>query len=277
MINIMNKSSTYKKVFVDSNYKLPQSRSSADFVIELNEHMECPQGTNMYMSEVSIPAVWKTTEVVFYENLFFMLYNDSDLLLRSSQVYLGNKIYFAEQLSFDMVQGMNDKVRDLNAGNYIFVYAYSSATRTVDFKVADGSNFKLKIPTDTELGNYVSNTWIAASNGHDVYDSTRPLSINYLLSNYVPTSLLTTWTSSYLNLVPFGAIYINRPDLTDHHYSAPNSFSSSIIKKVFVDQQLGGIMNNDHSGLHSDYTDVSNKNLKILSFRITDEKSNTIK
>lgn len=193
----MNKSLTYKKVFVDSNYKLPQSRSSADFVIELNENMECPQGTKMYISEVSIPAVWKTTEVGFYENLYFMLYNDSDLLLRSSQVYLGNKIYFAEQLSFDMVQGMNDKVRDLNAGNDIFVYAYSSATRTVEIKVADGLNFKLKIPTDSELANYVSNTWNGASNGHDVYDSTRPLSKNYLLSNYVPTSLLTTWTSSY--------------------------------------------------------------------------------
>ena len=154
----MNKSLTYKKVFVDSNYKLPQSRSSADFVIELNENMECPQGTKMYISEVSIPAVWKTTEVGFYENLYFMLYNDSDLLLRSSQVYLGNKIYFAEQLSFDMVQGMNDKVRDLNAGNDIFVYAYSSATRTVEIKVADGLNFKLKIPTDSELANYVSNT-----------------------------------------------------------------------------------------------------------------------
>ena len=205
-----------------------------------------------------------------------MLYNDSDLLLRSSQVYLGNKIYFAEQLSFDMVQGMNDKVRDLNAGNDIFVYAYSSATRTVETKVADGLNFKLKIPTDSELANYVSNTWNGASNGHDVYDSTRPLSINYLLSNYVPTSLLTTWTSSYLNLVPFRAIYINSPDLTDHHYSAPNSFSSSISKKVLVDQQLGGIINNDHSGLHSDYIDVSNKNLKRLPFRITDEKSNTM-
>ena len=43
-----------------------------------------------------------------------------------------------------------------------------------------------------------------------------------------------------------------------------------------MDQQLGGIINNDHIGLHSDYIDVSNKNLKRLSFRITDEKSTTM-
>ena len=77
--------------------------------------------SRMNISEVSIPAVWKTTEVGFYENLYFMLYNDSDLLLRSSQVYLGNKIYFAEQLSFDMVQGMNDKVRDLRVMIFLFM------------------------------------------------------------------------------------------------------------------------------------------------------------
>ena len=32
-------------------------------------------------------------------------------------------IYFSEQLSFDMVKGMNDAVKHLNAGNDIFVYA----------------------------------------------------------------------------------------------------------------------------------------------------------
>ena len=156
---------------------------------------------------------------------------------------------------------MNDKVRDLNAGSDIFVYAYSSTSRTVEIKVADGLNFRLKIPTNTELANYVSNTWNGASNGHDVYDNTRPLSESNLLSNYVPTSLLT--------------IYINSPDLIDHHYSAPSSFSSSIIKKVLVDQQLGGIIKICNSRLHADYTDVSHKSLKRLSFRITGEKSNT--
>ena len=38
----------YKKVFVDSNYRLSQSRSSSDFVIELNENIEIPEGTRIY-------------------------------------------------------------------------------------------------------------------------------------------------------------------------------------------------------------------------------------
>ena len=265
---------TYKKVFIDSNYRLSQSNSSSDFIIELSENMECPAGTKMFVSEVSIPAVWKTTEVNFYEYFYFMLYDNSDNLLRSSRIYLGNKIYFAEQLSFDIVQGMNDDVKYLNAGNDIFVYAYSSATRTVEIKVADGLNFKVKIPTDDELANYVNNTWTTASELYMTYDNTNPLSINYLLSNYVPTNGgLTTWTSSYLNLVPFNAIYISSPDLTDNHYFAPSSFSGSIIKKVIVDAQLGGIIHDNSTPLHADYIDVSNKNIKRMSFKITDGRS----
>ena len=55
-------------------------------------------------------------------------------------------------------------------------------------------NYKVKIPTDTELSNYVNNTWNTTQAS---YDNSNPVSINYLLSNFVPTNGgLTTWTSS---------------------------------------------------------------------------------
>ena len=268
----MNSRLTYKKCFIDSSYRLPQSRSSSDFIIELNENMECPQGTRLFITEVSIPAVWKTTEVGFYEYLYVMIFDNTDTFVKHFRIYLGNKIYFAEQLSFDIHAGLNSNTEDLNAGG-IFNYAYSSATRTVEFSIKDGLNYKIKIPTDVELSNYVNGTWNTTQAN---YDNRNPTSINYLLSNYVPTSPLTIWTSSYLNLVPFRAVYINSPDLTDHHYNSPASYSSSIIRKVLVDSQLGGIINDNSTPLHSDYIDVSNKNLKRIQFRITDDKSNTL-
>ena len=269
---------TFKKVYVDSQYRLPQSKSSSDFVIELPENFETPAGTKCWNTEVSLPTTWKSTENGFYEYLYCMLYDNSDNLLRSSRVYLGNKVYFAEQLSFDMVKGMNDDVKYLNAGSDIFVYAYSSATRTVEIKVADGLNFKVKIPTDTELSNYVNSTWTTASENYMNYDNTNPLSINYLLSNYVATNGgLTIWTSSYMNLVPFRAVLLHCPELADHHYASPSSYSSNIIRKILIDQQLGGIVNDAHGGAFSeDYIDVGGKNLKRLSFRITDTNNKPI-
>ena len=193
-------------------------------------------------------------------------------LIKNFRVYLGNKVYFAEQLAYDMNEGMNNNTTDLSAGG-IFVYSYSSATRAVEFKVKDGLNYKLKNPTDTELKNYVGGNW---DNISVPYDSSNPRSINYLLSNYVATSPIATWTSSYLNLVPFRGVYINSPELADHHLMSPSTYSSSIIRKVLVSEQLGGIINDNSAPLSEDYINVGGKNLKRLSFRITDDKSNTL-
>ena len=114
-----------------------------------------------------------------------------DTLVKNFRHYVGNKIYFAEQFCFDIVEGMNSNTTDLSAGG-IFVYAYSSATRTVEIKVKDGLPYSIKIPTDEELQNYVNGVWDA---GQSTYDNRNPVSINYLLSNFVPTSPIAVWTS----------------------------------------------------------------------------------
>ena len=264
----MSNKLVYKKIFVDSKYRLPTSRSSSDFSIELNENVELPEGTRLHIVDISLPTSFKTTEVGFYEYMYVMIFDNNDVFVKNFRIYLGNKIYFSEQLCFDIHAGLNTNTEDLNAGG-IFNYAYSSATRTVDFSIKDGLNYKVKIPTDEELANYVNNTWDTVSAN---YDSNNPLSINYLLSNYIASSPLTVWTSSYLNLVPFRYLFISSSALSDYRYSAPNTYSSNIIKKVLISQQLGGIVNDAGSSLSEDYIDVSNRNLKRLDFRITDER-----
>ena len=69
----MSNKLVYKKIFIDSNYRLPQSRSSADFTIELNENMECPEGTKLHVADISVPAAWKPTEVNFYEYMYVII------------------------------------------------------------------------------------------------------------------------------------------------------------------------------------------------------------
>jgi len=162
---------------------------------------------------------------------------------------------------------MNNNTTDLSAGG-IFVYSYSSATRTVEFKIKDGLPYTIKIPTDEELENYVNGVW---DTGQSNYDNRNIVSINYLLRNFVPTNPIATWTSSYLNLVPFRYVFITSNALSDYHYSAPNSYSSSITKKVLFTEQLGGIINDNQAVHHEDFIDVGGKNLKRLDFRITDE------
>ena len=134
---------TYKKIFIDTKYRTQQSNSSADFSIDLNENLETPEGTRMYVTDISIPAVWKTTEINFYEYIYVMVFN-ADTLVKNFRVYLGNRIYFSEQLCFDMVEGMNNNTTGLSADG-IFVYAYSSATRTVEIKVTVRMDYLIQL------------------------------------------------------------------------------------------------------------------------------------
>ena len=84
---------------MDSNYRLPQSRSSADFVIELNENLEVPEGTRLHITDISIGATWKTTEIGFYEYLYVMIFDNSDVFVKNFRIYLGNKILFCRTAS----------------------------------------------------------------------------------------------------------------------------------------------------------------------------------
>ena len=86
----------------------------------------------MHITDISTPAAWKTTEVGFYEYMYVMIYDNADTFVKNFRIYLGNKIYFAEQLAFDIHAALNSSTEDLNSGG-IFNYAYASATRTESF------------------------------------------------------------------------------------------------------------------------------------------------
>ena len=39
-----------------------------------------PEGTRLHITDISIGATWKTTEVGFYEYLYVMIYDNTDNL-----------------------------------------------------------------------------------------------------------------------------------------------------------------------------------------------------
>ena len=49
---------TYKKVYVNSQYRVSDSKSSSDFKIELQDTFEIPDNTIMQVHEVAIPNAW---------------------------------------------------------------------------------------------------------------------------------------------------------------------------------------------------------------------------
>ena len=103
-----------------------------------------PQGTKLQVVDISILAAFKATEINFYEYIYDMIFDSSDVFVKNLRIYAGNRVYFAGQLTFDIHQNLNTNTDDLNAGG-TFNYAYSSATRTVEYSIKDGLNYKVKI------------------------------------------------------------------------------------------------------------------------------------
>ena len=49
---------TYQKVYVNSQYRGSDSKSTSDFKIELQDTFEIPENTIMQVHEVAIPNAW---------------------------------------------------------------------------------------------------------------------------------------------------------------------------------------------------------------------------
>ena len=262
---LSNRKLTYSKVYVDSEQRLPSSNSSSDFIIELNEVLETMPNTVMYVTEEIIPQSYYTTPEGFYQYVYLILYNTSDLsIVRYVKVDLTNQVYFAAQLSGSIVTLLNTATNDIQAD--LFTYNYDSDQRKLNITISN-SAYSFKIPTDKELK---AVPW-------DGQTLTDPMSINKLIGNYeekTPTS--ATLKSSLFNLNPFNSVYILSPELSDFHYSAPDGYSNSIIKKVNLMYNVGGVTVNTSAPLLNDYIDVSNRSLKRLRFRIADARGKTI-
>ena len=255
---------TYSKVFVDSNQRLAGSNSSSDFVIELNETLECFPNTVMYVIEEAIPASIFTTQKGFFENFYLILYNSDDTVNRYITVNLTDQVFLASRLSGAIVSGLNSQTNDIQAD--LFGQVYDSDSRTMRLFL-NSSDYKLKVPTDSELA------FGTVFNGAHVPEH---LSINQLIGNYIIKEPAVSYTSGFFNLIPFNAVYIVCNELSDFHYSAPNSYSSGIIKKVPTTTNLGGVSFATASVLPSDFIYVSNRSFKRLRFRITDATGKTI-
>ena len=152
----------------------------------------------MFVTECSFSTPFYTTEKGFYERFYIMLYNSSNVLLRSTAVDVSGEIYYANQLSYKIQTELNAAFNDITPDLFLTVFGQSE--RNMELKLNDPMKYKIKIPTDEELETYVNDKW---DREQFEYGNLRPKSIQYLLSNYIAYEPATSWPSGYFNLVPF--------------------------------------------------------------------------
>ena len=265
---LSNRKLTYNKVYVDSQKRLPQSESSSDFIIQMNENLETHPNTVMYVMDEVIPQSYYTTPEGFYQFMYVIIYTTSGGSVQAYlKIDLKNQVFFASQLVGRISNLLSQEAVSQSLPSNLFTSSYDSDQRRMILNITDNA-YSLKVPTDKELQE--STIW----SGNILED---PMSVNNLIGNFestVPTN--TTWTSGLMNLNPFNSLYIVCTELSDFHYSAPDGYSNSIIKKTNMMFNVGGITINQSAPLINDWIDVSNRSLKRLRFRITDSRGKTV-
>ena len=238
---LSNRKLTYNTVYVDSQKRLPQSESSSDFIIQMNENLETHPNTVMYVMGEVIPQSYYTTPEGLYQFMYVIIYNTSGGSVQAYlKIDLKNQVFFASQLVGRISNLLSQEAVSQSLPSNLFTSSYDSDQRRMILNITDNA-YSFKVPTDKELQE--STIW----SGNMLED---PMSVNNLIGNYeatVPTN--TTWRGSLMNLNPFNSLYKVSTELSDFHYSAPDGYSNSIIKKINMMFNVGGITVNTNAHL----------------------------
>ena len=163
------------------------------------------------------------------------------------------------QLAGRIVNLLSQKAVNAGLPSNLFAASSDSDQRRMILNITD-STYSFKIPTDNELQELA--VWQEMNSTVGNYEEQKPTS--------------TTWTSGLMNLNPFNSLFIVCTELSDFHYSAPDGYSNSIIKKVNVMFNVGGVTVSTNAPLVNDWIDVSNRSLKRMRSRIIDARGKTI-
>ena len=264
---------TYKKVYVNTKYRTPDSKSSSDFKIQLRESFEVPENTICQVHEISIPHSWYSINTN-NQNLYFrhqVLPPSTPQGITYRRVIIPEGNYTAPELANAIKTELNNV---FDSGGR--TDTYGAVYNTLSNNITISSNYPdiIFIPlTDNDV------VPIAGSFSNSV-DVNSLQSINTVLSFYDTVNDAYTssapWTTGFINLLYHQDIYIACPELSNNNFHTPSSYSNAVVKKVSVNAPFAGVVVDSHGISEYDYINVSKRTITTLTFRLLDETGNTI-
>ena len=227
----------------------------------------------MQVHEVAIPNAWYSINTnnqnLYFRHQILPLATPQGITYRRIEIPVGN--YTAPDLASAMETQLNAFFDSGGRTN-----SYSAIYDTLTNKITISSNYSevVFIPlTDTDVPTFVG----SFSNSVDLNNLN---SINNVLGFTTPVGDAFTasspWTTGFINLINYPDVYISYPELSNNNFHSPSAFSNAIIKKVPVNAPFAGIISDGYGITDLDFLNVSKKNIKRLTFRITDGAGNVI-
>ena len=259
----------YKKLYIDTRYKTPDSQSTSDFRINLPESLSFESNTCFYIDDFTCGHSWYSIED--FNNKFYIYISQTSSADNkwSFIISIANGNYTGNDFAIELQNKLRIATNPIQLNLFDVSYNTKNNHLTIAITFA-GYTFNVLTPNDLKSrlnGNF-----------YEAYDTQKPNDINEVLSNLEGTSLTYDYTkpylSGFLNFQPINNIYLHSSSLGNYN-SLSCDGSQTVIKKIPVVSDYG-LMIHDQTVIFNAYNDCSYQSLKMLDFQLKDSKSNII-
>ena len=240
-----------KKLYIDSRWKDPNSKSDTDFSIQLPQNYHMPKNTVFFIDHVCIPVSWYSVQKGRNNRFYFRIGSGA---LQNVEIPENN--YKADTLVAELAKAINTV-----APNYV-TGTYDTELNTITITLTN-AGVVLAIPSDNTL--------------LSLYGQSMPLnSINSVLRNYsdIVYTKINPFFCDYIDLFPIRNLYLVSSNLGNHNTMSVTG-ECGIIKQITVNASYNQLIV-DNQVLGADYLDCSNQNLSLLNFKLCDVFGSTI-
>jgi len=241
-----------KKIYIDSEFRSSDSKSSSEFKIDLPSSLLMPSNTIFHVDDVCIPHSWYTIEEGVNDTLYITASIPNVPNLFNYAVTVDKGMYSGIQLK-TALQTKLDMLLLADSNPFNMTIDYSPLENTILIKsTTTGINFL--IFSDAEI------------------TSNPKRSMNKILGNDTLSGIYTTtntYESKYLDLQPIRNIYLSSPNLGTFTTIGPTG-EASIIKKIPVTADNNEMIV-DNVTASGDFLDCSRQTLRRLEFYLKDK------
>ena len=259
----------YKKVYIDGSYKV--NGTSSDFTIDLPETVQLEDNMLCQIHEVSIPHSWysvkNTNNNLYFRHQVLPPAIVAGAYYRKITIPEGN--YTASELTTELETQLNTYFDTVDRPN-TYTVRYNATTNKIRIAVKYATVIFVVL-TDGEVAPFVGSFL-------DEVDVNNLNSINRVIGNTTPApdayTNVVPYITNFIDLVPFKSLYLHCNEISNYN-QLTIAGNSSIVKKINVSVPYLGIIN-DNELSSFDYIDVSNKMLRRLNFRITNNLNQAV-
>ena len=258
-----------KKVYIDTRFKTPDSKSDSDFFIELPRSLNVPENTICYITDIVIPVSWLTIDS--RNNTLYLYFNydgfGPTMGHAGHTLTLPSKNYTGVSFAAALKTALN-AVHTVYYDKMVFDVVYNAAD--TEITISQTNHFETLVYLVSSADLQAGRLWPSAvpkANIHSMNGILRIGTDSYKLSQAAPYV-------SHIDLLTIRNLYITSSTLAS--YNVVSNFDNDVIIKKIPVRAGPGQMLFDSADAGYDFLDVSRRALSRIDFRLQDSYGNIV-